>query len=82
MKSGTDVRSSVPKKYGDLKKCPVRPGCSHSGGCEGCRASFVDSILSPSARIAEFKHPDFPAGCKHFPNDVLPGVRTKDCQPK
>ncbi|CAJ1429395.1 unnamed protein product [Effrenium voratum] len=52
MKSGTDVRSSVPKKYGDLKKCPVR--------------------------IAEFKHPDFPAGCKHFPNDVLPGVRTKD----
>eukprot|EP00435_Cladocopium_sp_Y103_P046629 s1424_g13.t1 len=29
-------------------------------------------------RINEFKHPELPAHCEHFPNYLLPGLRTKE----
>lgn len=52
MKAGVLVQSTVPRKYRDIQKCPVR--------------------------INEFKHPDLPAHSEHFPNYLLPGLRTKE----
>lgn len=41
---------------------------------------FPHSLISPSfaERIVEFKHPELPHGCEHFPNFLLGGIKTKD----
>lgn len=41
---------------------------------------FPHSLISPSfaERIVEFKHPELPHGCEHFPNFLLGGLKTKD----
>jgi len=52
MKSGIFVKSTVPGKYNDIQRCPVR--------------------------IVEFKHPELPHGCEHFPNFLLGGLKTKE----